>query len=302
MQLDRIKRRDFITLLGAGAAWPLVTRAQEAGRTYRVGGLAPSSRSDPQFIAMFDELRRSGFIEGQNLTIDWRPYGQDVEPLPEFAAELVKSRVDVLFAGGNHGIRAAQRATATVPILGFTDDMVGSGLVRSLARPGGNTTGISLLATELDGKRQEILIEGVPGLRRMAVLADTGTTAPRELQNLQDAARARTVELSIHPIARPEDIVPAIDAAKAAGAEACNVLASTPSSAIAGLSYSASRCCACRPFISGRKQLRRAAFRLRPAHRPALPRVLARQLAARRQPCQVFGEGGKPYKLHAGLL
>jgi putative tryptophan/tyrosine transport system substrate-binding protein len=226
MQLDRIKRRDFITLLGAGAAWPLVTRAQEAGRTYRVGGLAPSSRSDPQFIAMFDELRRSGFIEGQNLTIDWRPYGQDVKPLPEFAAELVKSRVDVLFAGGNHGIRAAQRATATVPILGFTDDMVGSGLVSSLARPGGNTTGISLLATELDGKRQEILIEGVPGLRRMAVLADTGTTAPRELQNLQDAARARAVELSIHPIARPEDIVPAIDAAKAAGAEACNVLAS----------------------------------------------------------------------------
>ena len=103
-------------------------------------------------------------------------------------------------------IRAAQQATTTIPILGVTDDMVGSGLVNSLARPGGNTTGISILATELDGKRQEILIEAVPGLRRMAALADSNTTTSPQLQALQDAARARGVDLSIYRIARPEEI------------------------------------------------------------------------------------------------
>ena len=96
----------------------------------------------------------------------------------------------------------------------------------SLARPGGNTTGISILATELDGKRQEILIEAVPGLRRMAVLADSNATGSRQLQALQDAARARGIELSIHQIASAEEITAAIDAAKASGAAALNVLSS----------------------------------------------------------------------------
>jgi putative ABC transport system substrate-binding protein len=123
------------------------------------------------------------------------------------------------------GLRAAQKATTTIPILGFYDDMVGSGLVNSLARPSSNTTGVSLLAAELDGKRQEILIEAVPGLRRMAALADADRPS-QQVQALQDAARARSVELSIHRIARPEEIAPAIDAAKASGAEALNVLAS----------------------------------------------------------------------------
>jgi len=116
------------------------------------------------------------------------------------------------------------RATATIPILGSTDDMVGSGLVNSLAHPGGNTTGTSIFATELDGKRQEILIEAVPGLRRMAALADSNTTTDANLHALQEAARARNIELSIHRIARPEEIAAAIDAAKASGAAALNVL------------------------------------------------------------------------------
>ena len=175
---------------------------------------------------MFEDLRRSGFIEGQNLTIDWRGYGQRVQLVSEFAAELVKGQVDVIMAGGDFGIRAAQQATATIPIVGFTDDMLGSQLVNSLASPGGNTTGISLLASELDGKRQEILIEAVPGLRRMAVLADAETTSARQLQALQDAARARGVEPSIYRVTKPEEIAPAIDAAKASNTAALNVLAS----------------------------------------------------------------------------
>ena len=113
----------------------------------------------------------------------------------------------------------------TIPILALTEDMVGSGLVRSLANPGGNTTGVSILATQLDGKRQDILIEMVAGLRRMAALADSNTTAPRELKALQEAARARGVELSLHRVAKPEEIAPAIGAAKHSGATALNVLA-----------------------------------------------------------------------------
>ena len=104
--------------------------------------------------------------------------------------------------------------------------MVGSGVVNSLARPGGNTTGVSMLAADLDGKRQEILIELVPGLRRMAALADANTTASLQLQALQDAALARSIELSIHRITKPEEIAAAINSAKASGAEALNVLES----------------------------------------------------------------------------
>jgi putative tryptophan/tyrosine transport system substrate-binding protein len=122
----------------------------------------------------------------------------------------------VIYAGGIASIRAAQKATTTIPILGFYDDMVGSGLVSSLARPSGNTTGVSLLAADLDGKRQEILIEAVPGLRRMAALADADRPS-QQVQALQDAARQ---------IAKPGEIAPAMDAAKASGAEALNVLAS----------------------------------------------------------------------------
>lgn len=222
-----MKRRDFIALFGTAAvAWPLAAPAQDVGRTYRVGGLTIGPPTTPYFAAMFNEVRRLGFIDGQNLTIDWLQYGSHVDLVSEFAAQLVKANVDVIYATGDVAIRAAQRATTTIPILGLTDDMVGSGLVKSLARPGGNTTGISILATELDGKRQEILIEAVPGLRRIAALADSNTTASPQLQALQDAALARNVELSIHRVAKPEEIPAAIDAAKAMGAEALNTLSS----------------------------------------------------------------------------
>jgi putative tryptophan/tyrosine transport system substrate-binding protein len=153
-------------------------------------------------------------------------YGPRIDLIPQFVAELVKSQVDVILVFGDAAIRAAQQATTTIPILAGTEDIVGSGLVSSLARPGGNTTGISILATELDGKRQEILIEAVPGLRRMAVLADSNATGSGQLQALQDAARARGIELSIHQIASAEEITAAIDAAKASGAAALNVLSS----------------------------------------------------------------------------
>ena len=221
-----MRRRDFILASWAAIAWPLSGRAQEAGRTYRLGGLSAGSRDAPYFVTMFESLRRLGFVEGQNLAVYWHSFAQHVDRVSDYAAELVKADVDTILASGDLATRAAQRATRSIPILATSDDMVGSQLVNSLARPEGNTTGISMFSTELDGKRQEILIEAVPGLHRMAALADSGTTASWQLQALQDAARARNVELSIQRIARPEEIAAAIDAAKAWGAAALNVLAS----------------------------------------------------------------------------
>ena len=222
-----MRRRDFITLVGgATVVWPLAARAQEPGRIYRLGTLQLSPRSLPNHVAFYAELQRLGFIEGQNLVVDERGYGLHVERLADHAAEIVKAQVDVILATGDSAIRAAQQATTTIPILAFTDDMLGSKFVSSLAKPGGNTTGVSVLATELDGKRQDILIEAVPGLRHIAAVADSNTTAPRQLQALQDAARARGVELSIYGVAKPNEIAAAIDAAKKADAAALNVLAS----------------------------------------------------------------------------
>ena len=181
----------------------------------------------PINVAFFDELRRRGFIEGQNLTVEYRAYGLHVDLISEYAAELVNARVDVIVTAGDVAtIRAAQQATKTIPILAMTDDMVRLGLVASMARPDGNTTGVSILALELDGKRQEILIEAVPGLRRMAFLADANFETVAKLDALQEAARAHNIELSIHRIAKGEEITAAIDAAKASGAEGLNFSAS----------------------------------------------------------------------------
>src|SRR5215467_3320590 len=220
------RRREFIALLGAGVAWPLAARGQESGRIYRLGGIHTAPRDAPHQVALLDELRRLGFVESQNLAIDWNGYGLSAEQFEQHAAELVNAGVDVIVTGGDAAVRAAQRATTSIPILALTDDMVGQGFVRSLAKPGGNTTGVTILASELDGKRQEILIEAVPGVRRIAALADTHTTTPSRLTGLEDAARARGVALSIHRVAQREEIASAIAAAKAADAGALNVLAS----------------------------------------------------------------------------
>jgi putative tryptophan/tyrosine transport system substrate-binding protein len=240
-----MRRREFIALMGASVAWPFAALAQEPGRTYRLGGVSSSPRNAPVLVAMFNELQRQGFIVGQNLTVEWRVYGTRVDLIPEFVAELVKAHVDVIYVSGDSAIRAAQQATATIPIVAVTEDMVGQGLVNSLARPGGHTTGVSLLAPELDGKRLEILIEAVPGLGRMAALADSKGTELPQLQALQDAARTHGIELSIHRVASVDEIAAAIEAAKASGAGALTVLES--------------------PFLYGNRQLvldRVAALRL----------------------------------------
>jgi putative tryptophan/tyrosine transport system substrate-binding protein len=221
-----MRRREFIALMSASVTWPLAAMAQQAGRIHRLGCLLPLTRDAPLNVVFLDELRHRGFIEGQNLTVEWRAFGQHVDLIPQYAAELVRAQPNVIYVGGGPAIRAAQQATKTIPIIGVTDDMVAEGFVASLARPDGNTTGVSILANELDGKRQEILIEAVPGLRRMAALADSNNTTDAKLDALREAARARNIELSTQLVAKGEEIAAAIDRAKASGASALNVLAS----------------------------------------------------------------------------
>src|SRR5215470_6022348 len=169
-----MRRRDFMTLVGgAVAALPLAAQAQKAGRTYRLGCLSPHPRDIPFNVRFFDKLRRAGFIEGQNLTIDYLAFAPHIDLISQYAAELVIAQPDVIYAASDAAIHAVQQATKSIPIVGIAGDMVGEGLVESFTRPNGNTTGISIFAPELDGMRQDILIEAVPGIRRMAALAET---------------------------------------------------------------------------------------------------------------------------------
>ena len=145
MQPNQLKRREFISLLGVAAAvWPLTARAQEPRRVHRLGVLHQLPRTAPQFAQLFDALRREGFIEGRNLVIDSRGFDSRSEQYKERTALLINSGVDVLVCGGDLTIRAVQEVTQTVSIVGIADDMLASGLVASLARPGGNTTPASV--------------------------------------------------------------------------------------------------------------------------------------------------------------
>ena len=171
-------------------------------------------------------MKPDGFIDGKNLVVDDRGFGLHVDELADHASAIVKAEVDVIVCSGDPLVRAAQRATKTLPILALGEDMVRSGFVASLAKPGGNTTGVSILASELNSKRQEILLEVVPGIRRMATLADPNSSSPQQLQALHDTAHARGVDLLIYQVTQAEEITDAIDAAKKSGATALNVLAS----------------------------------------------------------------------------
>jgi putative tryptophan/tyrosine transport system substrate-binding protein len=221
-----MRRRDFITGIAVSAAMPLAAQAQEPGRIYRLAFMIPSPRQAPATIAFFDELHRNGFSEGQNLAVIPDGFDADYEHVAELAASLVKAGPDAIIAGPQIALRALQSLTHTIPLIGISEDMVAEGLVTSLARPGGNITGISLLSPELDGKRQDILIEAVPAARRIGAIADTNTAPLYHLQALENAAHSRGVELAVFRVSGPKEITTSIDAAKASGVEALNFLSS----------------------------------------------------------------------------
>ncbi len=221
-----MRRREFISFAGGVAfAWSLGARAQEPGRVYRIAIVLPVGRDEAPNVALFDELRRLGFVEGQNLQII-PGFLTTNEQVAEVVPAMIKAAPDVIVVGGDHITRAFQKATQSIPLLVMTEDMVAGGFAASLARPGGNITGISLMSPELDGKRQDILIEAVPTAHRIAALADSNVSTLQHLKGLEDSARTHGRELVVVRAASANDIAIAINDASTRGVGALNVLGS----------------------------------------------------------------------------
>jgi putative ABC transport system substrate-binding protein len=212
-----VRRREFITLLGgAAAAWPLAADAQQAGKLPTIGFLGASTPSAwNQWTAAFvQRLRELGWTEGRTIAIEYRWAELREERLAELAAELVRLKVDVIVTSGTPQVLAAKQATSVIPIVfAAAGDPVGNNLVASLARPGGNVTGLANLTPETGGKRLEFLREVVPGLRRLAILANVSNPAVvLEIAEAQAAARMLGLEVVTPEIRRAEDIAPAFKA------------------------------------------------------------------------------------------
>jgi putative ABC transport system substrate-binding protein len=205
-----------------------VAEAQQAKKVPRIGFLVPGSSSfaTPLVDAFRQGLRELGWIEGHNITIDYRWAEAKPERLPDLAAELVRLKVDVIVTAGEPAVRPAQQATKTIPIvMASSSDPVGSGVVASLARPGGNVTGLSAFVRELNAKRLELLKTVVPPLTRVAVLSYSGYEPhARSLKDLETTARALEVKLQSLEVRGPDDLGSAFDAATKKRAEALIVL------------------------------------------------------------------------------
>src|ERR1700756_1947906 len=211
MQFDQLKRREFITLLGGAAAWPMPVRAQQSAKLPTIGFMGTTTPSvwQPWTAAFVQRLRELGWIEGHNLAIEYRWAEGRSERFAEIAAEFVRLKVDVIVTGGN-AAAAAKQATSVVPIVFvLAVDPVGMGLIASLARPGGNVTGLSNQQTDTAGKRLELLREVVPDLRRLAIMANVGfPEAALEMREVQAISKTLGLDVATSEIRRTEDISP----------------------------------------------------------------------------------------------
>jgi putative ABC transport system substrate-binding protein len=219
-----MRRREFITLLGGAAAWPLAARAQQASKVPRIGflGLASPSTYAARLEAFRLGLRDFGYVEGANITIEYRWAQGRYERLPELAAELVRSKVDLIVTHATPGSLAAKRATTTIPIvMALIGDPVAVGIVTSVARPGGNITGQSFFNPELRAKRIELLKEVMPRLTQVAVIlnADNPSTGP-ELQAMEPTARSLNIKLIPFRFREPSEFVSAFERMEQARVEA----------------------------------------------------------------------------------
>jgi ABC-type uncharacterized transport system substrate-binding protein len=212
-----VRRREFITLLGGTAAWPLAARAQQPAKLPTIGylGTAAESAWAPWTAAFAQRLHELGWIDGRTVAIQYRWAEGRAERWAEIAAELARLKVDVIVTGGNAAV-AAKQASSVIPIVfAMMDDPVGMGLIASLARPGGNVTGLSMQQADVAGKRLGLLREVVPDLRRLAIMANVEyPAAALEMGQVQIAARALGLDAATFEIRRAEDIAPAFDALK----------------------------------------------------------------------------------------
>jgi putative ABC transport system substrate-binding protein len=209
-----MKRREFISLLGGAAAWPIAARAQQAGKMYRLGILEPipAARNAANLNALRKGLQELGYVEGRNLVIEYR--SADVaDRFPELASELVRLKVDLIVTRGTPAAIAAKDATGTIPVVMAT--MGGPGaIVPSFARPGGNITGVITFSTELTGKRVEIIKELIPNVSRIALLHNMSNPAvPPEWEETKTATRALGLQAELLDVRSQEDLARAFELA-----------------------------------------------------------------------------------------
>jgi putative ABC transport system substrate-binding protein len=224
-----MNRRDIVfalVALGLTGA-PLRVRAQAPGKPFRLGMLRPTSANDPLTALLRAALGELGYVEGQNIAIEWRFADGRADRLPALAAELVRLNPDALATGGDLSIRALRQATTNIPIVAVSDDMVGEGHVASLARPGGNITGVSILAPELDAKRLGLLKEAVPKASRIAALWHPSGGTFR-LPSVEASAKSLGVGLKVFEVRQLEDLDGVFKEMREWRANAINLLASSP--------------------------------------------------------------------------
>jgi putative tryptophan/tyrosine transport system substrate-binding protein len=209
-----MRRRELIAGLGGIAAWPITARAQRPNRVSRIGILALAAADSPNPVAFCQGLRDLDYIEGQNLLIEYREYGTRRERLASLATELVKLNVDVILAAGPEATRAARQASATIPIVMTSTNPLGLGFIASLARPGGNVTGLSLMGPEVSGKRLQLLQQIVPGLGKVVLFWDPNDPgAEFSLKETQAAAETLSLKLQVLETRRADDFEAAFQAA-----------------------------------------------------------------------------------------
>src|SRR6267142_3296544 len=223
-----MERRTFMALVSGGLLTKsLAVEAQQARKVPRIGVLGGQSpEMSPPILALREGLRELGYVEGQNIAIEWRwAQGKD-ERYPDLAAELVKLKVDIIVVPTSAGAQAAQRATKTIPIvMGFVSDPVALGLVANLARPGGNITGLGVPTPEIAGKRLQLLREVAPTVARIAVLSDP--SQPADLRGTEAAAQALGVQLQVWKVRSGDELDRAFTAIARERASGIIILGST---------------------------------------------------------------------------
>jgi putative ABC transport system substrate-binding protein len=219
-----VNRRKLITLIGGAAAWPLAARAQQAGKVYRIGYLGVTSYAGyaREIEALLRGLRRLGYEEGKNIAIVYQFAEGDYDRLPALASKLVTLKVDTIVTHSTPGARAAKQATSTIPIVvTAAADLVSSGLVPSIARPGGNLTGLTFFFAEICAKRVELIKEAVPGATRLGVLVNPANpSGEMALTAMARAAASVQVELLPVKVIAPDDIAGAFAMLVSRGAQA----------------------------------------------------------------------------------
>jgi putative ABC transport system substrate-binding protein len=228
----QMRRRETLIGLAGALLMPRPSRAQSGGKMYRIGHLdaAPRADMDRLIAPFYPELAKLGFVEGRDFTLDRRTADGQLDRLPRLAAEIVAGKPDLIFAPPAPATAAAKAATSTIPIVFcFVNDPVGLGLVKTLAKPGGNLTGFSNSSVDVAGKRLQLLKEAVPAIRRLAAWFNPETANdPFELRALEEAAGALGLELQAFPAGTPTDFEKAAQLTKEWSADA---VCSTPNPA-----------------------------------------------------------------------